>query len=102
MKVQQKHVSGGPYKDLMTLVIDSVPNVFKPLSVRNTNLAFPFDGTQVGRSVVFLRRCSDESCIAQLGKPGKHTQTHHPETLGNAFTYGVTKLFFILLVVMIM
>lgn len=30
----------GPYKDLMMLVIDTVPNVFKPLRVRNTELTF--------------------------------------------------------------
>lgn len=92
----------------MTLVIDTVPNVFKPLRVRNTEHAsffFPFDGTRRKRELkkawkLFIKRCADESCIAPLGKKGRQigTQTHHPETLGNAFTYGITELFLILLV----
>lgn len=106
-KAQHKHVGSGLYKDLMTLVIDTVPNVFiEPLESEHwAGFSFSWDSRgkdekKRGEQTVwqlFLKRCADESCIAQPSTQGKqtsthtstHTQTHHPETLGNAATYGL-------------
>lgn len=135
-KAWQQLVSSGPNKALMTLVIDTVLNVFvKPteLSESRANVmfhisAFPFHwgseaegeekrekGERKKREIREGRSgtCFWRSVLMNLASPSlaskathrythtyKQTQkhTHHGETLGSAFTYGITELFLVLLI----
>lgn len=83
----------------MTLVIDTVLNVFRTAKSQEHQARSPSDrmerrgGQRVWK--LFIGRCADECCIALVDSMHKHD---HLETLGHDFTYGITELFLNLLV----